>query len=131
MKRLTIPPPVSADPHYLMRAFLNLLVNALDVMPTGGILSLETACSGDGNVRVTIGDTGPGVEREEAQALFKPFETSKPGGTGLGLGIVRRIVEIHSGAVTLRPGKGGGTEAVVTLPAAPGKACPARVRGIR
>jgi signal transduction histidine kinase len=122
-------PPVSADAHYLMRAFLNLLVNALDVMPAGGILSLETARSEEGDIRVTIGDTGPGIESEDAEALFRPFETKKPGGTGLGLGIVRRIVEFHSGTVTLRPGKGGGTEAVVTLPAVAGETCRGEVHG--
>ena len=109
---------ISADANYLMRAFLNLIVNALDVMPSGGILRLETGRSEKGDVEVTIADTGPGVKPDEVASFFRPFETGKPGGTGLGLGIVRRIVELHSGNIDLRPGAGGGTEAVVTLPVA-------------
>ena len=125
-------PTLSADAHYLMRAFLNLIVNGLDVMPSGGILRLETGRSEKGDIQVTIADTGPGVNPDQLASFFRPFETSKPGGTGLGLGIVRRIVDLHSGKVDLRPGRlrpappgtdnvpgtGGGTEAVVTLPVA-------------
>jgi signal transduction histidine kinase len=114
-------PPVSADAHFLTRAFLNLMVNALDVMPSGGILYLGSTASDDGTVRVTIGDTGPGVAPEEAELFFRPFQTAKSGGTGLGLGIVRRIVELHSGSVVLGPREGGGAEAVVTLPLAEGR----------
>jgi signal transduction histidine kinase len=111
-------PPVSADAHFLTRAFLNLIVNALDVMPSEGTLYLGSTASDDSTVRITIGDTGPGVAPEEAESLFKPFQSAKPGGTGLGLGIVRRIVELHSGSVSLGPREGGGAEAVVTLPVA-------------
>lgn len=111
-------PPISSDAHFLTRAFLNLMVNALDVMPSGGILYLGSTASDDGMVRITIGDTGPGVAPEEAELLFRPLQTAKPGGTGLGLGIVRRIVELHSGSVVLGPREGGGAEAVVTLPVA-------------
>ena len=109
-------PPVSADAHFLTRAFLNLLTNALDAMPSGGILYLGSKAPGDGSVRIAIGDTGPGIAPEEAELLFRPFQSAKPGGTGLGLGIVRRIVELHSGSVSLGPREGGGAEAVVTLP---------------
>ncbi|MHC4506111.1 MAG: sensor histidine kinase, partial [Planctomycetota bacterium] len=111
-------PALPADANYLMRAFLNLIVNALDVMPSGGILRLGTGRSEKGDVEVTIADTGPGVKPDEVASFFRPFESGKHGGTGLGLGIVRRIVELHSGTIDLRPGKGGGTEAVVTLPVA-------------
>jgi signal transduction histidine kinase len=98
-----------------MRAFLNLIVNALDVMPGGGVLTLATSRTAAGNVQVVIGDTGPGLGSVEVEALFRPFETKKAEGTGLGLGIVRRIIDLHSGYVTLRGGENGGTEAVVTL----------------
>lgn len=108
-------PAIIADKNYLMRAFLNLIVNALDAMPSGGTLRLMSALTGDGDIRIIIGDTGPGLGEIEVESLFRPFETNKPGGTGLGLGIVRRIIDIHAGTVTLRPGAGGGTEAVVIL----------------
>jgi signal transduction histidine kinase len=109
-------PPLTADTHYLMRAFLNLIVNGLDVMPSGGVLTLTTSLLPTGNIQIVIGDLGPGVRGDvPIEALFRPFETTKPGGTGLGLGIVRRIVDLHSGTVTLRPGRAGGTEAVIVL----------------
>ena len=108
-------PPIIADAHYLMRAFLNLVVNALDVMPSGGVLRLRTSRVASGDIEIVIGDDGPGLGNVAVETLFRPFETNKPGGTGLGLGIVRRIIDLHCGTVTLRPGAEGGTEAVVVL----------------
>ncbi len=121
-------PPVNADASFLRRALMNLFLNALEAMPSGGILRIETRKTdrgegegeGEGGVDVVIADTGPGVDPKEAEKLFEPFVSRKPGGTGLGLGIVRRIMELHSGSVSLRPGAGGGTEAVVRLPAEEG-----------
>lgn len=114
------PDRVLADPNFLKRAFLNLLVNALDVMPCSGALWVRTRPLEGGEVEVTIADTGPGVDPNEVERLFEAFTTTKPQGTGLGLGIVRRLLELHSGSVTLRPRASGGTEAVVRLPAEAG-----------
>ena len=109
---------VVADANFLKRAFLNLLVNALDAMPSSGVLRIRTGRPENRDVEVIITDTGPGVDPNEVDHLFETFVTTRPQGTGLGLGIVRRILELHSGSVTLRPGGNGGTEAVVRLPAA-------------
>jgi signal transduction histidine kinase len=109
-------PGVTADAHLLARAYLNLLVNALDAMPDSGMIRLATRLAGPGEIETVIADQGPGVAPGEVERLFRAFETLKPGGTGLGLSIVRRIVELHSGRVELRPAEGGGTEAAVFLP---------------
>jgi signal transduction histidine kinase len=115
-------PRVQGDPNFLKRAFLNLMINALDVMPHGGLLLVTSRLSPDGWVEAVIADTGPGIAPEMADRLFRPFATSKPEGTGLGLTIVRRIVDLHAGKVELRPGRPSGTEALVRLPPAGGAA---------
>jgi signal transduction histidine kinase len=115
-------PLVRGDAHFLQRAFLNLLVNALDAMPRGGVLLVTSRRSPDGWIEASVADTGPGIAPEMAERLFRPFATSKPEGTGLGLTIVRRIADLHGGTVELRPRQGGGTEAAVRLPASGGPA---------
>jgi signal transduction histidine kinase len=111
-------PAVRGDPNFLKRAFLNLMANSLDAMSGGGELLVSTRSAGDGWVEAVIADSGPGVPPEMAGRLFRPFETGRPEGTGLGLTIVRRIVDLHSGSVELRPREPRGTEAAVRLPAA-------------
>jgi signal transduction histidine kinase len=114
-------PPVSGDAAYLTRALLNILVNALDVMPDGGVLGLYTRLAEDNAVEVAVWDTGPGIDPDKVDELFKPFRTTKPEGTGLGLMIVRRIVELHGGTVTLKRLPEGGTEVLVRIPAGTGR----------
>jgi signal transduction histidine kinase len=114
-------PKVKADSNCLMRAFLNLIVNALDVMPASGFLRLKTRNvdrddEDKESIEIVVRDTGSGIDPEEVDSLFKPMSSKKSKGTGLGLAVVRKIVELHSGTVTLRPASGDGTEAVVRLP---------------
>ncbi len=111
-------PAIQADAHLLKRAFLNLLVNALEAMPASGRLSVETRQTDDGGIQTTITDTGSGLDDDQVETLFKPFVTGKPNGTGLGLAIVKRIAELHSGSVDLRATPGGGAQAILRLPAA-------------
>jgi len=108
-------PRISADANFLARAFLNLLMNAIDAMPNGGVLTLATRQVDDA-VEVVVSDTGTGVAPEILPVIFKPFTSTKPGGLGLGLPIARRIIDLHSGTVTLEPRPQGGTSAVVRLP---------------
>jgi signal transduction histidine kinase len=115
-------PAASADANFLKRAFLNVLVNALDAMPAGGLLRVASRQAAPGELEVLVADTGPGLDPKVADRLFKPFVTTRADGTGLGLSIVRRIMELHRGSAELRPGSAGGAEAVLRLPAAgPGK----------
>lgn len=106
---------VTGDVEKLKQVVLNLVVNALDVMPEGGHLSARVAVEDD-EVVLSLTDTGPGIEPKNMPEVFDPFFTTKPAGTGLGLAIVRKIVEQHGGKVMLRPAPSGGTVAEVRLP---------------
>jgi signal transduction histidine kinase len=88
----------------LHRAFLNILMNAVQAMDEGGLLTisthLEPGPAGD-RLWVLISDTGPGLSEEAARRVFAPFFTTKTKGTGLGLTIVRNIIEAHEGVMEL------------------------------
>jgi signal transduction histidine kinase len=107
-----------ADARLLRQALVNLLLNAFQSMPRGGLLEVR-ADSGllDGVpcAQISIRDSGPGIPPEALSRIFQPFFTTKATGTGLGLAVVRRIVEGHGGAVALgRPASGA--EFLVRLP---------------
>ena len=108
-------PTVQADPDQIEQVLLNLLLNALDAMPEGGMLSFTTRAV-DGYVEARIRDTGPGIPEEIRDHLFQPFITTKSDGLGLGLSIVRRIVDEHHGDVRVEADDGTGTEFILTLP---------------
>jgi C4-dicarboxylate-specific signal transduction histidine kinase len=112
---------VTGDHVQLQQVLLNLAVNAMDAMqesaPESRILSLATKRVGEG-VEIVVADRGSGFHAATPQQLFEPFYTTKPHGMGLGLSIVRSIVEAHRGRVTAALRKGGGTEVVVWLPIA-------------
>jgi signal transduction histidine kinase len=103
---------VRADREMLRRAVLNLVLNALDVMPQGGTLSVSADSSAEG-LALHIADSGPGLPDDILPRIFEPFFTTKQGGTGLGLAIVSRIAEAHGGTVAAANGTRGG--AVFTL----------------
>ena len=113
--------PVTADPELLHRAISNLVLNAMDAMPNGGILTM-TAERKDDAVAVRVCDTGTGMTAEECERLFTPYYTTKQHGTGLGLAIVQSIVSDHGGAIRVESAPGSGTTFVVELPATAAKA---------
>jgi signal transduction histidine kinase len=97
------------------RAMLNLVQNALDAMPQGGILTLAGQRTAT-HVRLQIRDTGDGIPAEYLSKIFEPLYTTKPGGTGLGLYIVQEILAAHGGQVTVESVRGQGTAFTLTLP---------------
>jgi len=109
-------PPVHGDPEKLKQALLNLCLNALQAMPGGGGLHIS-ARSAEGEVVVLVRDTGPGVPPEEAERIFEPFYTLRPGGTGLGLSIAHTIVSDHGGRLEIEAGTAKGAVFVMHLPA--------------
>jgi signal transduction histidine kinase len=113
-------PRVLADRAHLAQAMQELLSNAVDAMPQGGRVTID-ARADDGNpplVRLGVQDEGPGVPPEVRDRIFQLFMTTKSGGTGVGLAVVRKIMERHGGRVTLEPSAGRGARFVLELPAA-------------
>jgi signal transduction histidine kinase len=106
-----------ADPDLLARAFGNLVKNACEAMDGSGVLRVGTRAR-DGAVAVTVADSGPGVADADRDRIFTPYFTTKAEGTGLGLALVRRIVEDHGGSLTLEPAEFG-ARFLVLLPVEP------------
>jgi PAS domain S-box-containing protein len=104
-----------ADPAQIHQLLLNLCLNALDEMPSGGELTLSVR-EHENSVEVTVRDTGNGIEEGMMGKLFTPFVTTKPGGVGLGLGICRRIAESHQGSLVALNNSERGAQFVLTLP---------------
>ena len=103
------------DTEKLKQVVLNLIMNALEATKDGGKIVVTLASLGD-RVRLTIQDSGTGIEQSALARIFDPFFTTKEAGTGLGLSIVRKIVDQHAGQVTLESQRGIGTRATVILP---------------
>jgi signal transduction histidine kinase len=108
------------------QAVLNLMLNAVQAMsgsaadrPRELILRTAAVRSKDGRdeVELHVIDTGPGIDSATRERLFKPYFTTKAGGTGLGLATTRRIIEAHGGRIELHSDVGRGTDFVIVLPA--------------
>ena len=113
-------PAIAGDTNKLQQVFVNMLVNALQVMPDGGQLTIRSSATPDGkSVQVSISDTGPGIPVEIAQKIFEPFFTTKATGkgTGLGLSVSHGIIKQHDGNIELNSELGKGTTFIITLPA--------------
>lgn len=108
-------PLIPADEELLRQAFLNIVLNACQAMPNGGKVRMSTKQE-DGFVNVSIGDTGVGIPSEDLDKIFRLYYTTKPGGSGIGLSMVYRIVQMHDGAVDVFSGMDGGTTLTVRLP---------------
>lgn len=111
---------VSGDFEQYKQAFLNLVLNALQVMPDGGRLAIR--CQDSGNfMRIYFEDSGPGIPAELHDRIFNPFYTTRNEGTGLGLAITHRIVDGHGGKISVESRPGMGTTFIVDLPIWQGK----------
>jgi signal transduction histidine kinase len=108
-------PEIDADAVLLHRAFQNLVLNAVDAMPTGGTLTLRTFDRGS-NIAIEITDSGAGLTADECARLFTPYYTTKQQGTGLGLAIVQSIVSDHHGTISVSSEEGHGTTFRMELP---------------
>jgi signal transduction histidine kinase len=108
-------PPVAMDARLVRQAILNVAVNAVQAMPRGGRLTVRTRRDGETAV-VELSDTGGGIPDEVRERIFEPFFTTKASGTGLGLAVVRRIVEGHGGEVRVQSAPGEGTTFALRFP---------------
>jgi PAS domain S-box-containing protein len=108
-------PPAEMDEKQIHEVFMNLLKNAAEAMPDGGIITISTKVEG-GNARVDFKDTGSGISREDMRKIFDPFFTTKESGTGLGLSVCYGIVKSHGGELKYQSDPGKGTTATILLP---------------
>jgi signal transduction histidine kinase len=102
----------------LEQILLNLVLNAIQAMPNGGTVTVAGTAEAD-RLLLTVQDTGEGIAPENAERVFTPFFTTKPGGTGLGLVIARRIARGLGGDITVRSVPGEGTEFALSMPLTP------------
>ena len=110
-------PQIMADPDQIQQVFINLILNAADVMPKGGRLILETKVIPIKDfIEIRITDTGTGIPEELRTRIFDPFFTTKENGTGLGLALSYGIVEQHGGTINLESQIGKGTTFIIHLP---------------
>ena len=114
--RFASPPPVAlADAVLLQQVLQSLVGNAIEALPDRGRLEVETTY-GDRAATIVVRDNGPGIPAAQLDQVFKPFFTTKPRGTGLGLPLSRRLVQRMGGTLALASRPGEGTAATVTLP---------------
>lgn len=113
-------PIVQVDRSLIGRALTNIVENALHAMPSGGRITIDVRAEpgGSGSAVVSVADTGVGMDDEALARLFEPYFSTKASGTGLGLTIAKRNIELHRGGIAITSRKGAGTRVLVTLPAA-------------
>ena len=111
-------PSVNGDAAMLRQAFLNLAINACQAMPDGGTLRLTCAAAPRERVEVRIEDTGVGIPPEHLGRIFDLYFTTKDHGTGIGLSMVYRIVQMHDGEIEVQSTPGRGTKFTIALPRA-------------
>jgi two-component system sensor histidine kinase HydH len=105
------------DPDRVNQVLLNLYLNAIDSMESGGELKVEISSDGKhGNVVIQVSDTGSGIRRQDLSKIFEPYFTTKSTGTGLGLAIAHNIIEAMGGKITVESEKDVGTTFTVALP---------------
>jgi signal transduction histidine kinase/HAMP domain-containing protein len=109
-------PSVAGEEELLRRAVLNLVLNACQALPDGGTVAISTTRDDETHVTLTVADTGVGIPPEDLERVFAPYYTTKPGGTGIGLPLVRRVVMMHHGEIQILSTIGEGTRAVIRLP---------------
>jgi len=111
-------PDINGDPAMLKQAFLNLALNACQAMPNGGSLRIGCAPIGGRRVEVSFEDTGTGIKPEHLQKIFDLYFTTKEHGSGIGLSMVYRIVQMHDGEIEVQSTYGHGTTFRLALPQA-------------
>jgi len=110
-------PHIAVDSDRINQVFLNLFLNSIEAMDSGGELSIIVDyASVTKMMKITVGDTGKGIDPDDLGNIFDPYFTTKQSGTGLGLAIVHRIIESHDGEIKVESKPGKGTNVMITLP---------------
>ncbi|MEO6487974.1 MAG: ATP-binding protein, partial [Thermoanaerobaculia bacterium] len=108
-------PVVSGVKDQILQVVLNLLLNAVEAMPGGGTIEVETVRRGS-MVLISVSDNGPGMDDATIQRVFDPFYTTKQRGTGLGLSICQNLVHTHRGTIRVHSEPGKGSRFTIVLP---------------
>jgi two-component system sensor histidine kinase HydH len=107
---------ICADPDRLNQALLNLYVNAIQAMDSGGQLNVSLGPHSSQEAIIRVSDSGPGIPSEEQGKIFDPYFSTKKSGTGLGLAIVHKIIEAHGGRIKVHSLAGSGSTFIIVLP---------------
>ncbi|MDD5673605.1 MAG: ATP-binding protein, partial [Chitinivibrionales bacterium] len=108
---------LSADEEQMRLVFINIILNAVEAAgEKGAIVCSAQKSSNPAALAITIADNGPGIEDENLERIFAPYFTQRPSGTGLGLALVRRIIEEHNGAIVAGNNPAGGAYFKFTIP---------------
>jgi signal transduction histidine kinase len=108
-------PELELDPDFFRTCIYNLVLNAFQAMPGGGTLTLR-AVEQAGHLALTVADTGTGIPKEKLAKVFDPFFTTKTEGLGLGLALIKRVIEEHGGRVSIASEEGQGSAVTLLLP---------------
>jgi two-component system, NtrC family, sensor histidine kinase HydH len=108
-------PEIQADSSMLYQAFLNILINAFQALKQGGLITIRMRADND-KLIINFIDNGKGIQEENLKKVWTPFFTTKDTGTGLGLGIVKNIIEAHNGSIDISNVVPGGTDVEIMLP---------------
>jgi signal transduction histidine kinase len=109
-------PPVDLDEGLIRQAVMNILINATQVLKEGGTVTISTKVGPQGEVIAVIADDGPGIRPEDRERIFDVFFSNRGGGTGLGLPIAARILQVHGGSIAVESEVGKGARFILTLP---------------
>ena len=106
---------IYCDREYMRLCLVNLLINAVQSIPDGGIITIQCGVEGSSSF-VSVTDTGEGIDGQEIEKIFEPYYSTKKIGIGLGLTITKRFVEEHGGVITMESEKGKGTTITLKVP---------------
>ena len=112
-------PMTIADRVQLQQVLMNLMLNGIEaITDAGGVVTVKSQLIEDGQIEISVNDTGPGLPTDQADQIFDAFFTTKPQGSGMGLAISKSIVESHGGRIWVNGDGGRGATFHFTLPAA-------------
>jgi signal transduction histidine kinase len=118
-------PKIMADRVQLQQVLMNLMMNGIEaIKDTGGVVTVKSQFGEDGQIEISVNDTGPGLPPGKDDQIFDAFFTTKPQGSGMGLAISKSIIESHGGRIWANGEDGRGATFHFTLPAAPAETNP-------